>query len=322
MPASKNTFYLLEPLEVLQHPEQWLGRIVKDYRRPRDGAVPRTPATYVEGVDDDHFTNVDALISQTKSTAFGANLVQLLGSKYEHSHKNGRGVKAREVHRIRLQDPEEVLAKLQRDTAVNTHLEEWLSLKPFSPPVYFIVGFLVAQDPELSTEAEHSQTVGGNVDPLGIAAAATGVPMPVEGVEGEVEHTHSNEAHISATAPGTRIFAMEYKILRKRLHSSAIRNEGYGPQGTATFSGDLRITPQTETIETIEVGPEGKTEQTEAVVFLEPPLEETKVEQRPMLEDFEWLGDSRFGLAKVQDTSFVFTSDVQGGQDQSKAEMY
>ncbi|KAI9848824.1 MAG: hypothetical protein M1837_006340 [Sclerophora amabilis] len=316
----RNTFYLLEPFEVLQNPESWLGRIVKDYRKPRDGCVPSAPASFVDAVDDDNFADVDALISRTRSTAFGASLVQLFGSSFERSRTDGVGVQAREVHRIRLQDPDAVLARLQQDTSVAARLDEWLSLKPFRSPVYFVVGFLVAQDPILSSRAERSKGVGGSVDPVGIAAAATGVPMPIEGLEASVEQSHSRGENISTMSPGTRIFAMEYKILRKTFHKTGIKNEGHGPQDTATFSGRTRIAapsevqetdegtviePGSEEIETILLDP--SSEDPESGMIDRPPDE--NIEQQSMLEDFEWMGDSRFGVGKIADTSIFFPID-------------
>jgi hypothetical protein len=111
-------------------------------------------------------------------------------------------------------------------------------------PLYLIVGLLVADDIVYTSDETSHRGIGGNIDPVQIAALAGGMPLPLQSSLG-VDRTKGSQGKLETVASGKRVFAIEYRSFRKRLIPSENRRvelKGHGPKGDRTFgpsSGQL-----------------------------------------------------------------------------------
>lgn len=235
--SDKLTFYLLKQLNFINDDAtKWLGRIVKEYDSPIANSVPADPTLYLPTPDHVYNTsiaNATALLKASSSQKFKTVLANVLDGNYERTGTREANVVTKKLTRWRIRNDEEVLAKLLADESVKTRVSTWLSL--MGKPVYFIVGVLVAEDIDTSAKTSASRTIGGNVDVpiIDIATAAAGVPLPLNlgGISFEENTSRSSDYEVQGQSQGTQIFAMEYKMLRRRLFSLSgkVEDKGYGP---------------------------------------------------------------------------------------------
>ncbi|KAI9866713.1 MAG: hypothetical protein M1813_000655 [Trichoglossum hirsutum] len=104
--------------------------------------------------------------------------------------------------------------------AVVAQLAKWL--KRDGDPVYLIVGVLIWDPTALSASSSSSRALSSRVSvPIGVTAgaAAGGIPLPIEKANPEVgaSNTESGGATLKAKGESKRIFAMEYKTIRRKF---------------------------------------------------------------------------------------------------------
>lgn len=109
-------------------------------------------------------------------------------------------------------------------------------------PVYYIVGLLIS-DQVRYIERPHTQSAS-KVEakpPTKLAAAGMGTPAPnLEVVKIEGSRTKETESDVGLNATGTRILAIEYRVLKKRLLSTSgqVDTRPGGVRGDRTFARD------------------------------------------------------------------------------------
>jgi len=235
--SDKLTFYLLKQLNFINDdPTKWLGRIVKEYDSPIANSIPSDPSIYIPTpghIYNTSIANATTLLKASSSQKFKTVLANVLGGSYERAGAKEVNVVTKKLTRWRIRNDEEVLAKLLADESVKTRLSAWLSL--MGQPVYFVVGVLVAEDIDTSAKTSASRSIGGMVDVpvIDIATAAAGVPLPLNlgGISFEKKTTRSSDYEVQGQSQGSQIFAMEYKVLKRRLFSLSgkVEDKGYGP---------------------------------------------------------------------------------------------
>ena len=229
-------FWLLDPLQTIsttEDPTAWLGRIVLDYRSPLAAYTPRSSSTSsVSELNQSVFLNFSNIINHITSDSFKVSLLNLLGVSYEDYKSQAHSFQIAQAQSLRIVQDRDVLAKVLDQVEVTADLEQW-RFSTFRP-VYFIVGVLLAKDIRYSTKSADRRGVGGDVDPVSIAGLAAGVPMPLSASVGE-HHMQSRDDSTESVAQGNRVFAIEYRVLKKRLFSGRPHIETHGPKGDRAF---------------------------------------------------------------------------------------
>ena len=223
--TSDHTFYLLKPLQTIKaaEPKQWIGRIVKSYEDPESNFTPHSalPSSFAPGISDDTgFSNVEAIIKSANSTTFSAMLADMLRLGQADSGSSAPEFKSRKVRRLKLQQEGEYLRHRLALPEVKGHLKDWHSTRH---PVYFIVGLLITDHVRYSDSSKKQSSREVEAEPpTKLAAAAMGVPGPTPTVAKiGASSSKGSELDMSLTASGTRIFAVEYRVLRKRFLSTS-----------------------------------------------------------------------------------------------------
>jgi hypothetical protein len=239
------TFYLLEPFHTIPVEENnaWLGRIVKDFRNPRAGYTPDDPSSAIASLDDDpNFSNVGAIIQSSSSKNFRIALQDMLGLSGHHSNTLEPTFHTRKVRRIRLHNDDGCLDKILdvEETRSKVLGKGWLGIQR---PVYFIVGLLITDKVNYVTKGAEKKQLSVKVSPSqAIAAALAGgaAPAALPGADavtfsGSARNSSSTEVKLTAT--GMRIFAVEYRVLRKTFFSSdEVEMKRHNEAGPRTFA--------------------------------------------------------------------------------------
>jgi hypothetical protein len=248
--ATTKSFYLLEPFHTIPVEENnaWLGRIVKDFSNPRAGYTPDEPSSAIASLDDDpNFSNIGAIIQSSSSQKFRIALQEMLGLSSHHSKTLEPTFHTRNVRRIRLHNDDECLENVLNlgETRSEVLQKGWLGIQR---PVHFVVGFLITDNVEYVTKEAEKKQLDFKVSPCqGVAAAFAGGPAST-GFPGADAVTVSGSAEnesstvVKLTATGTRIFAVEYRVLRKTFFSShkiqMMRHNETGPRTFAPADDD------------------------------------------------------------------------------------
>lgn len=237
------SFYLLPPLSTLPvvNPHDWIGRIVKSYGDPGGNFTPvNVPAQVRQNIrDDGGFCRLEGIIESQKGRSLGASLAEMLKFSVSHTQVDAPGFYSPKVRRLKLQQEDRNRQAILALEEVKASLKEWHTLKH---PVYLIVGVLVADH---IGYAENSSTKNshefGLKPPVELASLAAGLPMPVPDlVDLSLANSAEHRRETMLTAVGTRIFAIEYRVLTKRLLSMSgkIDVRPGGIRGERTFSDD------------------------------------------------------------------------------------
>ena len=226
MMDSQRTFYLLEPFKTIPVGEdlhEWLGRIVPSYRHPSANFKPAKQNTAMQKediLDDPGWTNVDEVINRAKTRTLKLAMTSMLRANHLNEQSHAPTFSAPKVHKIQLMQEDDYRKRVLSLDEVNTKLKEWHG---HNRPVYMIVTLLIADQVSYSEEIRDKTTTDLEVKaPAELAplAAAAGVPIP--GLENvNVAGSLSSERRVEAklTGIGKRIFAIEYRVLTKRLLS-------------------------------------------------------------------------------------------------------
>ena len=216
------TFYLLDPFSTIptEDSSKWLGRIVKSFSNPREAFTPEFPNISSSNIQtDSNFTNVQAVLDRGQSTSARAVLDGLFSLSRQESHSQSPSFKATKVQRVRLlQDEERFSEILGSDISVRAKVLDWLGI---ARPAYFIVGFLMTDRIAFSSGASRSSGVDGFISaPLKAAAATQGVFLAgKEPIEVGASSSTTESSTVGTKISGSRIFAIEYRIIKRRLLS-------------------------------------------------------------------------------------------------------
>lgn len=239
MGKQNGTFWLLDPLQSItttDDPTAWLGRIVYDYHRPLARFTPKSrTALSPPELNETSLLHYSNVVSNINSDNFRLSLLNLLGLSYEDYRSRSHSFRTKKAQRLRLMQDEDVFTKLRQQSDVLADLKQW-DFSPFHP-VYLIVGLLVATDVHYDTKHDKKQGIGGHVDPVSVGSLAAGVPIPFDSSVGQ-HHLREQSDHMEGTVQGTRIFAIEYRVIKKRLFSTHAHLEPHGPRGDRAFGAD------------------------------------------------------------------------------------
>ncbi|KAK3899739.1 hypothetical protein C8A05DRAFT_36634 [Staphylotrichum tortipilum] len=238
-------YYILDPRRLLpaSAAADWLGRIVVDFRDPHAAFTPDHPQRFTEGlVVEDGAKDVQADISRSRSAAVSGALSELVSVSNGRGQSAGFSFQTGDMHIIRLSKYRDVFLTMREDPEVREYLAR--VLKPGGAAAYMIVGLLVWTEASLSVDREHSWRHGveAQIPALGIASAVAGIPLPIEIGDPAVGVSSSNTARtrLAMSFPGSRIFAIEYKAVRRKAYA-VWRNpkadwDGRGPRGAGDQS--------------------------------------------------------------------------------------
>ena len=249
--SEKHSFYLLDPLQAISSskPEDWLARVVRDYRRPRVGYTPRKAREpFFTSDNDPGYTNVTRVIKGVSATSLRLSLLDVLGISHEDFNTKSHTFESRRVERHRIHDDDTVLEDALKDEEVKKDMKAW-GLDVFHP-MYFVVGILVtsAITYDSSEDIDRSQTA--EFDPGKAAGMAFGATDPANSsAKLEFEHSRQRQSEATTEASGKRVFAVEYRPFRKHFRQRPGRTAklgGYGPQGDRTFSSSDAVEEQLE----------------------------------------------------------------------------
>ncbi len=238
-------YYMLDPRRLLpaSAAADWLGRIVVDFRDPHAAFTPDNPQRFTEGlVLEDGAKDVQAEISRSKSAAVSGALSEIVSLSNGRGQSAGFSFQTGDMHIVRLSKYRDVFLTMREDPEVREYLAR--VLKPGGAAAYMIVGLLVWTDASLSVNQQHSrqQGVEAQIPALGIASAVAGIPLPFEIGDPAAGVSSSNTAktRLAMSLPGSRIFAIEYKAVRRKVYA-VWRNpkadwDGRGPRGAGDQS--------------------------------------------------------------------------------------
>lgn len=236
----KNSFYLLEPFQGIPvaNPEEWLARIVSDYRRPHAAFTPKKAREpYFESHNDPDYSNVARVLKDISTTRIRLSLLDVLDISHDAFKTQKHFFQSRRVERLRIHQDADVLEKTLKDKEVDLAMKKW-GLDLFNP-MYFIVGLLVTNDITYESSEDAGIRTKAEIDPVkagSLVAGATSPVMPSSQIDATGSHEQPREAKTHAS--GKRVFAIEYRSFRKHLRQrpgKLGRLRGYGPQGDRTF---------------------------------------------------------------------------------------
>lgn len=234
-------FYLLPPLNTLpvEDPHEWIGRIVKSYGDPGEGFTPEhVPAELRQSIRDDKgFCHVEEIMESQKGRSLGASLADMLRFNVSTTEIDAPQFYSPKIRRLKLQQEDRNRQMILALEDVKAQLKEWHTMKH---PVYLIVGVLVANHIGYAEKSsKENRKESALKPPSQLASFAAGFPIPMPDV---VEFNQANSVayrrETKLTAVGTRIFAIEYRVLTKRLLSTSgkIDVRPGGIRGERTFS--------------------------------------------------------------------------------------
>lgn len=214
-------FYLLDYKQTIRTdtPEDWLGRVVISHDRPEYQYAPYD-ASNVRGDEwksDSGLTNLSAFVESKRGMKIYTNLVDLFKGSFDRNASTSPSIKATSAIKYYVDRHDEVFERLQ-----GTH--EWkekvIKLKWKDNSAFLITGVLVSG--ELDITETSSSVSSFNVEgklPLEKIGQAFAVPLPDIPVQGGLNKNRENNQQGHMDLLGKRIFAIEYRILRKRrLH--------------------------------------------------------------------------------------------------------
>lgn len=226
MKDSGRTFYLLTPYKTIpvgEDPQEWLGRIVPSYQHPSGNFRPakHNPAMQKEDIlDDPGWKNVEEIIDEAKTSRLKLAMAGMLRVNHLKEQSHAPTVNAPKVQKIQLMQEDDYRRRLLDLEEVDAKLKEWHS---YRPPVYMIVALLVADQVNYSEETRDRRTTEVGVEaPAELAplAATAGLPVPgPDSVKAEGSLSTDRRMEAKYTGVGKRIFAIEYRVLTKRLLS-------------------------------------------------------------------------------------------------------
>ena len=238
--SKKNSFFLLEPFHGIPvtNAEEWLARIVSDYRRPHAAYTPQQARKpYFQFHSDPDYSNIARVLNDISTTRIQLSLLDVLDISHEDFKSKKHTFHSRKVERLRIHQDAAVLEKTLSDEEVASDIKEW-GFDMFSP-MYFVVGLLVTNDITYKSSENVGHRTKADFDAAkagSLAFGATNLDIASAKIGAADSHEQGTEAKTRAS--GKRVFAVEYRSFRRhmRQRSGRIgRIRGYGPQGDRTF---------------------------------------------------------------------------------------
>lgn len=252
---SDNTppYYILDPRRLLpaSATTDWLGRIITNFRDPREDFTPKQPQRFTDGLVDEIDTEeVQAHVSRMKENSVSAALAEIASVANGGGRSGGFSFQTGKMKVVRLSGYRNIFRAMRDDAEVRAHLCRALS--PGGRPAYMIVRLLVWTDASLCVEQEcsHRHGVGAQLPVLGVSSAVAGIPLPSLEIRGDpvlaTSSRATHQARLSVSVPGSYIFALEYKAIRRRVYAvwtnARADWDGSGPRG----KGDQHFNAQGE----------------------------------------------------------------------------
>lgn len=238
--TKKNSFYLLEPFQGIPvtNPEEWLARIVSDYRRPHAAYTPpKARKPYFQFHSDPDYSNIARVLNDISTTRVQLSLLDVLDISHEDFKSKKHTFHSRKVERLRIHQDATVLENTLSDENVASDIKKW-DLDVFSP-MYFVVGLLVTNDITYQSSENDGHRTKAEVDPVKAASFVFGGTNPVvPSAKISAADSHEQPQEAKTRASGKRVFAIEYRSFRRHLRQRPGRIGrlgGYGPQGDRTF---------------------------------------------------------------------------------------
>ena len=233
-------YYILDPRRLLpaSAAADWLGRIVTDFRDPLADFTPDKPQRFTDGlVDEMDAEDVHAQISSSQETSVSGALTEFVSVANGGGRSAGFGFQTGNMKTVRLRKYRDIFRVMREDPEVQKHLSR--ALRPGGPAAYMVVGLLVWTDASLSVTQERSRQheVELQLPVLAVASAVAGIPPPVGIGDPAIATSSGNtrQTHLSMFVPGSYIFAVEYKAIRRKayaiLNSAKADWDGRGPRG-------------------------------------------------------------------------------------------
>ena len=228
--AQEPTFFQLKALLPLpeSEAENLLGRIVKNFKAPWVGSVPRKTSAILEGCvkGSTHDFKLEKQTSNEMSltarlrAVFGVNLIASTESQFD---LNGKKIF---FQLIREQDI--VFERLKRDAEVIARVPPWIKFR--GPPVCLITGLLMYEDATIgSSQKQATEVSGQGTVPVGQAVGAVhGVPVTSSQSSGDIaiqgKAQRQNADIFQGRGEGRKIFALEVKqVTTGFLHREDLR---------------------------------------------------------------------------------------------------
>ena len=223
---SERTFYLLEPYRTIpvgEDLEEWLGRIVPSYQNPLGNFRPAKHNTALQKediLDDPGWKDVEEAINGAKTSTLKLAMASMLRASHLNEQSHAPKLSTPKIHRTQLMQEDDYLKRVLSLDEVKSKLKEWHGIKR---PVYMIVTLLMADQVNYSEKTGDKSTAGLEVRaPAELApmAAAAGLPIPgPDSVNAAGSFSTERRREAKLTGVGKRVFAIEYRVLRKRLLS-------------------------------------------------------------------------------------------------------
>lgn len=214
---SKHPFYLLDLWGTIRTdaPEEWLGRVVADHVNPKASYAPEN-AKVIAGnkMDDDSgYIDVSELINSKKGSSMYGLLADVLKFSADDSHSTSPSINAPRVEQLSIGQHPEVFSRLIGDPSAKAAVDKltWEKRK-----AYLIVGLLVTDQiaftESSSSLSDTSLQAKLPTKEIAAAAGAPGVDVPLQG---GIDDSQESSRQGSAGLHGRRIFAIQYRLLRK-----------------------------------------------------------------------------------------------------------
>lgn len=239
-------YYLLDPRRLLpaSSTPSWLGRIVLDFRDPAASFTPSSPQRFTSGLTTEaDAKDVQVEVLRTRSRALSGALSEIVSAANGAGKSAGFSFQTGEMRIVRLGGYRDVFRTMREDPEVRRYLAQ--ELRPGGAAAYMIVGLLVWTDATLSVREESSRrrAVEAQIPALGIGCAVAGVQLPLE-IGGDpaigVSSSNTGVTRMGMSLPGSRIFAVEYKAVRRKAYAiwpnPKADWDGRGPRGAGDQS--------------------------------------------------------------------------------------
>jgi hypothetical protein len=232
-----------------------LGSIIPDYEHPMQNTIPDDASKIMpedwlaEPTEDENFK-----VAMTKATSRNArarlgNIVKL---HFNKDKTNELDLTSISVKTFALNQPDKIFKLLKKD-----YKDDILEMINNAPnrnkgAVFQIVALKTCKDAQISFKGSEAKSRSADIKlPVNeIATAAVhGVPPPINpDVEGNIESTETATRDGSQVAKGERIFAVQYRLVKKRstwprLFQAKLPDDFEGgdyfvPRTEAMFEGD------------------------------------------------------------------------------------
>ncbi|KAH6666033.1 hypothetical protein B0J14DRAFT_605159 [Halenospora varia] len=236
-------YFFLSPdqFESGSNASKWLGRIVKEYSSPNAEFAPEDPSRYLAGTSEmDLFdlTRDQATKSATELYARIGNLVSL-----GHSGEKNAALAFETpcIRCVKLQHHAKVFERLQNDPETKAWLLQHLTT--FGKPAFLIVSLLIYTDASITTVRNEGGNKNANLRlPLSAAVGTTaGIPLPAIDPEGGARKSDLQESHAHAKTKGSKIFAFQYRILRRQPFTVKLGHFGPKSESSKLFGGEEHV---------------------------------------------------------------------------------